>query len=293
MIPESISQFLNDYFLRFHGISGQVHRVRSVGGGCISFTYQFDYSDKSYFIKYLSKEKFPKMYQAESWGLKLLDKVGAFDIPKVIIEDECAEFQFLVMEFIDQSPKKTGYWEELAYGMAQIHRESQPNFGLETDNFIGTLAQTNTFSESWTDFYFSQRLMPQLELALLSQKLPKDIIKNFEKLFLIYEDLVPKESPSLLHGDFWYENVLPNQFGAPTLIDPAVYFGHREMDLAMADLFGGFPPEFFEEYHHRFPLQDGYEQRRKIHQLYPLLVHVNLFGDSYAQRVINIMNQFS
>jgi fructosamine-3-kinase len=293
MLPESISHFLNDYFLRYHGISGQVHRVKSVGGGCISFTYQFDYSDKSYFIKYLSKEKFPKMYQAESLGLKLLDKVGAFDIPQVIVESETDEFQFLVMEYIDQSPKKKGYWEELAWGMSQIHAETQEKFGLSTDNFIGTLVQKNDCTDTWTEFYFAQRLMPQLELSLLNHKLPKEIIPAFEKLFLIFDDLIPKEAPSLLHGDFWYENVLPNQFGAPTLIDPAVYFGHREMDLAMADLFGGFPVEFFEAYQHRIPLQPGFEQRRKLHQLYPLLVHVNLFGDSYAQRVINIMNQFS
>ncbi len=293
MLPESISQFLNEHFLRFHGIPGNVHRIKSVGGGCISFTYQFDYADKSYFIKYLSKEKFPNMYWAESKGLKLLDSVGAFDIPRIILEGETDEFQFLVMEFIDSSPKKKGFWEELALGMSQIHAETQPQFGLSFHNFIGTLEQKNDQVDSWTEFYFAQRLMPQLEMALMSQKLPKDIIGKFEHLFLKFDELIPKEKPSLLHGDFWYENVIPNQFGAPTLIDPAVYFGHREMDLAMADLFGGFSEEFWEAYQHRFPLEPGYEHRRKLHQLYPLLVHVNLFGDSYPQRVINIMNQFS
>ncbi|MFY8132324.1 MAG: fructosamine kinase family protein, partial [Bacteroidia bacterium] len=272
MLPESISQFLNDHFLRFHGIPGNVHRIKSVGGGCISFTYQFDYADKSYFIKYLSKEKFPNMYWAESKGLKLLDSVGAFDIPRIILEGETDEFQFLVMEFIDSSPKKKGFWEELALGMSQIHAETQPQFGLSFHNFIGTLEQKNDQVDSWTEFYFAQRLMPQLEMALMSQKLPKDIIGKFEHLFLKFDELIPKEKPSLLHGDFWYENVIPNQFGAPTLIDPAVYFGHREMDLAMADLFGGFSEEFWEAYQHRFPLEPGYEHRRKLHQLYPLLV---------------------
>jgi fructosamine-3-kinase len=209
------------------------------------------------------------------------------------LAEEVEEFQFLVMEFIDQSPRKNGFWEELSLGMSQIHAETSDQFGWKNDNFIGTLVQKNEWSSNWTEFYFAQRLMPQLEMALMDQKLPKGIIEKFEKLFLKFEDIVPKESPALLHGDFWYENVIPNQFGAPTLIDPAVYFGHREMDLAVADLFGGFPTEFFEAYQTRFPLQPGYEDRRKLHQLYPLLVHVNLFGDSYAQRVINIMNQFS
>jgi protein-ribulosamine 3-kinase len=291
MIPESIQQYLADFFLKNYGISGNINRFQNIGGGCISFTYQIYISDKNYFLKFISNGKYPNLYQTEVLGLMMLENTDALEIPRIIVQDETIDYQFIVMEFIDQSNKKSSYWSELARGISKIHENKSDCFGLEYDNYIGTLEQINTPKLQWKDFYFENRIYPQGQLAVNDKKLPKEIFRKFELLYNKFDELIPKCTPSLLHGDLWYENIIPNQFGAPTLIDPSVYFGNREMDLAMADLFGGFSQDFFDAYQELLPIEKGYEERRKWHQLYPLLVHVNLFGDNYAKRVINIMNQ--
>lgn len=291
MIPESIQHYLSDFFHINYGISGTINRYHAIGGGCISFTYKIGISDKNYFLKFLSNEKYPNLYKTEVLGLLMLEKTEALEIPRIIVHDQTEDYQFLVLEYVDQSNRKNNYWSELAKGISKIHLNQNDYFGLDYPNFIGTLEQINTPKLQWKDFYMENRIYPQGHLAVNNKKLPKEIFRKFEILYNKFDDLVPKSTPSLLHGDFWYENIMPNQFGVPTLIDPSVYYGHREMDLAMADLFGGFPQDFFDTYQEQFPIEKGYDERRKWHQLYPLLVHVNLFGDNYAKRVINIMNQ--
>ncbi len=169
--------------------------------------------------------------------------------------------------------------------MAALHRYPAEAPGLDHDNFIGPLPQPNRPCDSWPEFYAERRLRPRLEEALSGGKAPPRWRARFEDLFRALADLIPDEPMSRLHGDLWGGNLLVGPRGEPCLIDPAVYAGHREVDLAMMRLFGGFGTRVFQSYQESYPLQDGHEQRVHLYQLYPLLVHVNLFGSGYVSSV--------
>ncbi len=161
-------------------------------------------------------------------------------------------------------------------------------FGLERDNFIATIPQSNKPHSTWASFYRAERLEPLVRLAVDKQLLTDDAASVFDRLFERLPDLVGlAEPPARLHGDLWNGNSLTGLRGEPWFIDPAVYGGHREMDLAMMHLFGGFGPKVFAAYDEAFPLADGHGDRVALYQLYPLLVHVHLFGGGYASAVMN------
>lgn len=192
---------------------------------------------------------------------------------------------WIVLEWLDviTSPGPAD-WTALGQGLAALHRSTHGAWGWEADGYIAALPQVNTLSESWADFWRDHRLRPQLERARSVPGIgdPDDWRRLKDALPEILS-LAAEDGPSLLHGDLWSGNVLMTA-SAPALIDPTVYRGHREVDLAMADLFGGFDPRFRAAYEEAWPLQPGYEVRRSVYQLYYLLVHVNLFGASYAGR---------
>ena len=167
---------------------------------------------------------------------------------------------------------------------------SAVSFGLDHDNYIGSLAQSNKKHADWISFFMEERIRPQLKLAMDKKLIDEGTVKQFDKLFDHFDRLIPKEKPALLHGDLWNGNFLVSDSSRAALIDPAVYFGHREMDLAMTTLFGGFDSEFYRAYDEVFPLEKGFEKRVDIHNLYPLLVHVNLFGGGYVRQVKAVLN---
>lgn len=173
-----------------------------------------------------------------------------------------------------------------------MHRNSSGQFGLDHDNYIGSLPQRNRFSASWAEFFVRERLAVQLQLAIDGGRIERQIASKFSAVFQRLHEWVPAEPPALLHGDLWSGNLLTSFAGNPCLIDPAVYFGHREMDLAMMRLFGGFHVDCFHAYAETFPLTPGFEDRADLYNLYPLLVHVNLFGGGYAAQVASIINRF-
>ena len=166
------------------------------------------------------------------------------------------------------------------------------SFGLDHDNYIGSLPQSNHQHTSWVEFFIEERLEKQIALAKNSGALNNSTIQQFNNLFKRLKEIIPEEKPSLLHGDLWNGNYMLAADGCACLIDAAVYYDHREMDLAMTRLFGGFPEEFYESYHETFPLSSGFEERVDIHNLYPLLVHVNLFGGSYISQVKSVLSRF-
>ena len=176
--------------------------------------------------------------------------------------------------------------------LAALHRCSKDFFGLDHNNYIGSLRQFNHQQTSWVNFFIEQRLNVQLKLAIDSGMMDSKWLNEFESLYAKLPAMLPEEKPSLLHGDLWGGNLITDEKGEPCLIDPAVYFGSREADLAMTKLFGGFDDEFYTSYQHTFPLQPGYDKRFDIYNLYPLLVHVNLFGGSYKSAVANILKAF-
>ena len=231
------------------------------------------------------------MFAAEARGLAWLAEARALRVPDVLAvsspdDDGPDAPAFLALELLQARPNRPDFDETLGRGLAVLHRFGAPGFGLDHDNYIGPLPQSNRAHDTWPDFYRRERLEPQLRRAVDRGRASPRMQRAFDRLFAVLPDLCgPPEPPSRLHGDLWGGNLLTDDTGGPCLIDPAVYGGHREVDLAMMRLFGGFGPRVFAAYEETFPLSPGHEERIDLYQLYPLLVHVNLFGGSYAASV--------
>ena len=262
------------------------------GGGCINSGGKLTTSVGTFFLKWNSTKRFPSMFDSEAKGLTLLRNVRAITIPEVIGVNEETENQFILMEFIEQGPQSKFYWKALGLGLANIHKATNDLFGLDHDNYIGSLRQLNTASENWIDFFVNRRLNVQLKLAMDSGMAGTQMMKSFESLYLKLGTLLPEERPALLHGDLWSGNIITTRSGEPCLIDPSVYYGSREVDLAMTKLFGSFPGEFYDTYNDTYPLLDGYDDRFELYNLYPLLVHLNLFGGQYRSPITGILSRF-
>lgn len=264
----------------------------SVAGGSINHSYRVHSGNKHLFIKVNNANAFPNMFQAEAKGLKLLRQHSLFHIPELIATGEAGNEAYLAMEWLEKGTPGKNFWDDFAADLARLHRNNHDKFGLDHDNYIGSLAQQNKQHESWAEFYITMRLEPQLRLATEKGLAGITIIRAFDRLFNRLEDLFPQEPPALLHGDLWRGNFMCHQSGKATIFDPAVYYGHREMDLAMTRLFGGFEAEFYEHYHRHFPLENDWEERIPLGQLYPLLVHVNLFGAGYLSQLKSCLRPF-
>lgn len=237
------------------------------------------------------------LFALEAKGLAILRGADAIRVPTEVGHGRRGEQAYLILEYIE--PAASGlsgapllYWARLGQQLAELHAHTQPNFGLDHDNFIGTLRQGNTLTASGIDFFFTHRLLPQAGQAFYNGLLDK---RTYEALFRLRDrlpDLLPADRPALLHGDLWTGNVLITEAGHPAVVDPAVYYGLREAELAFTHLFGGFDAHFYEAYHKRFPLEPGFAERIPIYNLYPLLVHVNLFGSGYVSGVERVLHRF-
>lgn len=261
-------------------------------GGCVNKGGKLVTTGGIFFLKWNDHKKCPGMFRAEAEGLTLLRSRTSLVVPGVTHVGVAGEWQFLLMEFIEEGDRGGEYWSGFGSGLAGVHRfESRP-FGLEHDNYIGILKQSNTQSLSWIEFFVEQRLRPQLKLAVDEGKAGSVIVNRFEALFTRLSVLLPEEKPSLLHGDLWGGNQITTSDGRPCLIDPAVYYGNREVDLAMTQLFGGFDVSYLYSYNEVHPLLPGFQERVPIYNLYPLLVHVNLFGGGYLSQVKSVLEKF-
>ncbi|MDT0555889.1 fructosamine kinase family protein [Patiriisocius hiemis] len=262
---------------------------KPLSGSALNHVFKITTNQADYFVKLNNSKNSTAMFHAEALGLELLRTSKSFIIPKVIGHGTIEEYGYLLIDFISQEKPSQDFWETFANNLVKLHKTSQENFGLDHDNFIAYLPQHNSKEELAVDFYIKQRLKPQFNLA-------KGNGYDFGDLNSFYGNisgLIPEEKPSLLHGDLWNGNFLISENGTPVLIDPAVCFGNREMDIAMMHLFGGFPSEVFKQYHSTFPLVYGWEDRIPLFQLYYILVHVNLFGGSYFHQAKEIVNRFS
>jgi len=258
-------------------------------GGDINDAFELELEGGERVFLKTNQDAPPGLFTAEARGLELIRTASALRVPKVLAAfDE--DVSFLLLEFIHSAKPARHFDEELGRGLAALHRAELPYFGLDHDNFIATLRQSNRRHESWAEFYRAERLEPQLRLALGSGRAPRSLARPFERLFAsLAERVGPAEPPARLHGDLWGGNLHIDEAGAPVLIDPALYGGHREIDLAMMQLFGGFSARVFAAYAEAFPLAPEHAERVTLYQLYPLLVHVNLFGGSYVARVRDIV----
>lgn len=261
-------------------------------GGSINESFKIETSAGNFFLKKNDALLFPGMFEKEAEGISFLEKTETLHVPHVIAHGVFESQQFLILRFIEKGMHSKTFWEDFGHGLAQLHQNSHNKFGFDSDNFIGSLLQINSQHSNWSDFFIHNRLQPLVEMAFNHKKLSRSHEELFENLYKKIPDLFPNEKPALLHGDFWNGNFMPNADGHPVIFDPAVYYGHREMDLAMSVLFGGFHQKFYTAYDESFPLENGWKERVRLANLYPLMVHVNLFGGSYIGEVEATLKAF-
>lgn len=266
--------------------------IRPVGGGSINGAYCLETENCNYFIKINSRSKFPKMFETEAAGLKLLGQSSSVRVPRVILCGDADDESFLLMEWIVTRRPTAKASEELGINLAQMHKNSAANFGLNHDNYMGSLLQRNWRHDTWSAFFIEERLQPMVAMAINKRLLSHRDGAAFDQLYKNLPGLFDEETPSLIHGDLWNGNYLVDHDERPYLIDPAVSFGHREFDLAMTTLFSGFSDEFYKAYHESLPMAKGWEGRVDLWNLYPLLVHLNLFGIGYLGQVRDCLRRY-
>jgi len=285
-------EHLEGILARRTGGAATIRETFPVGGGSINDAWRLETRGGRFFLKTNDAAPFPDLFEAEADGLGRLRGAAALRVPGSIAHGEERDTVFLLLEWIESAPRSASFWEDFGRGLARLHRHTWQSFGLERDNRIGSLAQVNSPEADWASFLIRHRLEPQLRMARDHKRVEAGTAFRFERLFGKLGALFPIEPPALLHGDLWSGNFLAGPSGEPVLIDPATYYGHREMDLAMTRLFGGFDPRLYAAYHAEWPLERGWEERMDLCNLYPLLVHVNLFGGGYAAQVEGIIRRF-
>lgn len=291
MLPFSIVGKLEKALARKTGLETTITSSQAIGGGSINQTVKITYGAANFFVKWNRSDVYPGMFDFEKVGLELIGKESSIRVPEIIESGNDASISYLLMEYIPATSPTHSFWESFGIQLAEMHQKTAALFGLNHSNYIGSLPQKNTLSESWDDFYLQQRLLPLISTAQQKKLLSSAILHSFDRLTDRIKTIFPIEKPSLLHGDLWSGNFLCSGDKQPVLIDPAVYYGHREMDIAMTQLFGGFHPIFYEAYNHRFPLEKGWQERVDVCNLYPVLVHVILFGDSYVFQLENMLRR--
>jgi fructosamine-3-kinase len=260
-------------------LGSAVRSTRAVSGGDINSAREMTLADGRVVFVKSNVLADPTMFAAEARGLAWLAEAHALRVPDVLAVGD----RFLVLERILPARRRADFDERLGRALAALHRFGAPSFGLDHDNFIGRLPQSNTPAPTWPDFYRTRRLEPQLRLARDAGLCSSAMARGFDRLFTVLDQRVgPAEPPARLHGDLWGGNVIGDETGVACLVDPAVYGGHREVDLAMMRLFGGFGHHVFAAYEEAWPLDPSHEERVPLYQLYFLMVHVNLFGGTYV-----------
>ncbi len=262
-----------------------------VGGGSINTTYKLSFSNTAFFVKINTIDVFKNGFREEVKGIEFL-KQHKVQTPSIIFSGKLREAIFLVLNWIDEGDRTTSFWENLAQQLAKLHSGKNVKFGLSHTNYMGSLPQKNTFCTNFSQFFIENRLQPQLQIAKDKGILPVDIALKFERLFKNLSEIFPTEKPAALHGDLWSGNFMCNKNRQAVFIDPAVYYGHREVDLSMSTLFGGFSEKFYNTYQEIYPLEPGFAKRKDIYNLYPLLIHLNLFGTSYLGSIKRILLPF-
>ncbi len=289
----NLDEAIHDIFSQ----NAEIIQRRSISGGDINDAYHLMISGgREAFLKENSHGG-NGFFQAEAEGLEALNKTGA-KVPKVHgLGKKEGDGAFLLLEYVRRSRPVKNYWTNLGYMLANVHRASTEEFtdgnryGFIRNNFIGLTRQVNKTRNDWISFFRDNRLGFQMKLAdHYFDKEDRRICSYF--LDHIEDYLTEPGFPSLLHGDLWSGNVMADENGEPMLIDPAVYVGHHEADIAMTELFGGFSYEFYDAYNEVIPKEPGYVDRREIYNLYHLLNHLNLFGGSYLSAVRRILKKY-
>ena len=270
-----------------------IFSIKPVGGGSISRAYAISSGSGDFFLKVNTDAHALAMFEAEEDGLKTLKTHSKFVIPAVYGARNIEGTAYLMMDLINSAPRLTSFSQDLGRNLAELHQVKGKSFGYHQDNFIGSLPQSNQHKSNWGEFFISQRMLPMIRLAREQKLVDAGFIKTFESALPKIIAEMPEENPSLVHGDLWSGNLMVDQYGKATIIDPAVYYGHREMDLAFTQMFGGFDNEFYQAYNEAYPMELGFSARIGLYNLYPYLVHLNLFGRSYFGHIEQTIRKFT
>ncbi|MCU7800773.1 MAG: fructosamine kinase family protein [gamma proteobacterium symbiont of Lucinoma myriamae] len=281
-ISDHISQTINKPF--------QIRQKKGIGGGSINSAYQVTGNDgQQYFIK-LNSASLEFMFQVEFDSLNELLQVDMIQIPRPVCFGTAESKSYLVLEYI--AMKSSGDQQQLGYALAQMHKISASQYGWYQNNIIGSTPQRNNKHSDWLTFWREERLLPQVNM-LYDKGYKKQLQTLSDKLLNNLDTLLANHNPaaSLLHGDLWAGNYAFDDQGRPVIFDPALYYGDREADLAMTELFGGFSQNFYQAYNEAWPLDNNYNQRKTLYNLYHILNHANLFGSSYLNQAISMMQK--
>ncbi|MBO7708834.1 MAG: fructosamine kinase family protein [Lachnospiraceae bacterium] len=283
---------------RYFGADVEIDGIRSVSGGDINEARLITLSDgRSVFLKENTRSNCGS-FEAEKRGLAAIKQTDTVRVPEVIGAGVAGDSSYLMMEYLRAAAPKRDYWERFGRGLAGMHMAETSNwtpggrYGFAEDNYIGSGKQRNDVKEDWVPFFREYRLRPLFQKVshyfnASERKAAQSLLDHLD------EYLTEPAFPSLLHGDLWGGNFVTGPDGQAWLIDPAVYVGHAEADLAMTELFGGFAPAFYDAYREVNPIMPGYADRRDLYNLYHLLNHLNLFGRSYFGSVMQIVRRFS
>ncbi|MGD1704147.1 fructosamine kinase family protein [Dapis sp. BLCC M229] len=281
-IAEHITQVTEEKF--------EVTNHSSVGGGCINSGYKITNGTRSYFVK-INQASLVEMFRAEALGLKQMWETQTIRVPKPLCYGTEGNNCYIVLEWLDLGGRGNDKsWEEMGRNLAALHRyQGKSEFGWDINNTIGSTPQINTWVADWAEFWVQHRIGYQLKLA----KRRGGSFSQGDRLLKIIPEILAghQPQPSLVHGDLWGGNASVTADGEPAIFDPATYWGDREVDIAMTELFGGFPNAFYRGYNETWPLDDGYKQRKILYNLYHILNHFNLFGGGYASQAERMIQQ--
>jgi protein-ribulosamine 3-kinase len=290
VIAAALRQAVEDAVGEATGAALAIERTVRVGGGCIHEALAVEGGGRRFFVK-TNEARFAPGFAAEADGLLALAAAG-MRVPRPIVQGAGGDAAFLVLEHLELGPGNTASFRELGRRLARQHGHRGPHFGWHRDNFIGLAPQSNAASDSWAAFWGRERLAPQLALAARSghagrvEMLGEQVLDHLPRLLGRHDPV-----PALLHGDLWSGNAAFLVSGTPVVFDPAVYYGDAEADLAMTELFGGFPESFYEGYREVRPVGEGYRLRRVLYNLYHVLNHLNLFGSGYRAQAERMMER--
>jgi protein-ribulosamine 3-kinase len=277
-------------------MTGQPFQVQTsyfINGGCINQAYRIEGSGQNYFVK-LNLLQAKEIFAAEMAGLQELEQANILKVPTPLCWGVAGQYAYIVMEYLTlRRDIVSTNLPKLGQQLAQLHMITRPQFGWHQDNYLGSTPQINTLTDDWVYFWQHHRLRFQLELAANRgygsqlQIQAEQLLSEIKHFFVDYQP-----PASLLHGDLWSGNygiTVESQGNQPVLFDPAVYYGDRETDIALTELFGGFPKSFYDAYQEQWPLDSGYSTRKTLYNLYHILNHLNLFGGAYLKQVEQTM----
>jgi protein-ribulosamine 3-kinase len=289
MAGMSLWEAIGAGLMKATGMQGTATPLGAVGGGCINEAVRVQYGGQTYFVK-LNSAVHADMFAAEARGLRELRDSHSLRVPEPLCWGDDGQSAWLVLE--DLALGGSGDLAALGHGLARLHRVTQPQFGWVQDNTIGSTPQINTPEPDWVVFWREHRLRFQLDLAARQghggrlRARGERLLDEFPRLFAAY-----RPAASLLHGDLWSGNYAYTRDGEPVIFDPAVYYGDREADLAMTELFGGFGREFYAAYREAYPLDEGYAVRKTLYNLYHVLNHLYLFGGGYLSQAQGMIDR--